>query len=120
MRQAFGLVLGLAGVCGCAADAPARMRDRPAAAAAARAHAPAPARSPAQAPDRASSPLPAAAPSGASTPPATPGGGNPGEWTLPARDYDASRYSPLSQITPANAGRLRVIWSFTTGALRGH
>ncbi len=52
--------------------------------------------------------------------PLTAGAGAPGEWTLPARDYAASRYSPLGQITPAHAGRLRVVWSFTTGALRGH
>lgn len=59
----------------------------------------------------------APAPPGAWSPPGAP---NPGEWTLPARDYSASRYSPLAQITPANASRLRPLWSFTTGALRGH
>ncbi|HEX9109476.1 MAG TPA: PQQ-binding-like beta-propeller repeat protein, partial [Longimicrobiales bacterium] len=70
-----------------------------------------------QATSPAQAPPPTASAAG---PPATPGGGSPGEWTLPARDYAASRYSPLTQLTPANAPRLRPLWSFTTGALRGH
>jgi PQQ-dependent dehydrogenase (methanol/ethanol family) len=43
-----------------------------------------------------------------------------GEWRLPARDYASSRYSPLDQITPANAKNLHVSWTFSTGVLRGH
>ncbi len=38
----------------------------------------------------------------------------------PARDYANSRYSPLAQITPANAKNLHVSWTFSTGVLRGH
>src|SRR5215213_6663770 len=45
---------------------------------------------------------------------------NAGEWLLPGRDYSNSRYSELSQITPANAANLRVSWTFSTGVLRGH
>ena len=43
-----------------------------------------------------------------------------GEWLLPGRDYAGSRYSPLAQITPANAKNLHVSWTFSTGVLRGH
>ena len=43
-----------------------------------------------------------------------------GEWLLPGRDFSNSRYSELSQITPANAANLRVAWTFSTGVLRGH
>jgi mono/diheme cytochrome c family protein len=44
----------------------------------------------------------------------------PGDWPMPAGDYAASRFSPLAQITAANAPRLRVTWSFSTGVLGGH
>src|SRR5690348_10745012 len=43
-----------------------------------------------------------------------------GDWTMPGRDYAGTRYSPLSQITAANAPRLRAVWSFSTGVLGGH
>src|SRR5689334_24287120 len=43
-----------------------------------------------------------------------------GEWQMPAGDYSSSRFSDLSQITPANAGNLRASWTFSTGVLRGH
>ncbi|HLZ45249.1 MAG TPA: PQQ-dependent dehydrogenase, methanol/ethanol family [Gemmatimonadales bacterium] len=43
-----------------------------------------------------------------------------GQWTMPARDYAATRYSGLAQITPANATRLHPVWSFSTGVLGGH
>ena len=46
--------------------------------------------------------------------------GPAGEWPMPAGDYSSSRYSELSQITPANANRLRAAWTFSTGVLRGH
>jgi glucose dehydrogenase len=45
---------------------------------------------------------------------------NAGEWLYPGRDYASSRYSPLAQITPANAKNLKVSWTFSTGVLRGH
>ncbi len=46
--------------------------------------------------------------------------GQDGQWTMPARDYAATRYSPLAQISVANAGRLRPVWTFSTGVLGGH
>ena len=42
------------------------------------------------------------------------------QWTMPAKDYSATRYSGLAQITAANAGRLRPVWTFSTGVLGGH
>src|SRR5205814_1450715 len=43
-----------------------------------------------------------------------------GQWPMPARDYAATRYSALTQITAANAKALRAAWSFSTGVLAGH
>ena len=43
-----------------------------------------------------------------------------GDWTMPGKDYGATRYSALRGITPANAARLRPVWSFSTGVLGGH
>jgi PQQ-dependent dehydrogenase (methanol/ethanol family) len=54
------------------------------------------------------------------TQPSQPGAPNPGEWTLPGRDYAGTRYSPLNQITSENAHNLRVAWTFSTGLVRGH
>jgi quinoprotein glucose dehydrogenase len=48
-------------------------------------------------------------------------GGNvpPGEWHFYGRTPFGQRYSPLSQITPENAGRLELAWSYRTGDVRG-
>ncbi len=43
-----------------------------------------------------------------------------GEWTIPARDYASTRYSPLDHITADNAKGLGLAWTFSTGVLRGH
>ena len=43
-----------------------------------------------------------------------------GTWTMPARDYANTRFSPLEDITAANAGTLKLAWTFSTGVLRGH
>ena len=43
-----------------------------------------------------------------------------GQWTMPGKDFAATRYSGLASITPANAGRLKPVWTFSTGVLRGH
>ncbi len=40
-----------------------------------------------------------------------------GGWTAYGADEGGTRYSPLSQITPANVARLRVAWTFRTGEL---
>jgi glucose dehydrogenase len=44
----------------------------------------------------------------------------PGDWQSAGRDYALTRYSPLDQISTANVAQLRPVWSFSTGALRGH
>jgi alcohol dehydrogenase (cytochrome c) len=43
-----------------------------------------------------------------------------GNWLLFRRTYDGQGYSPLSQITAANVGRLQLVWSFATGQVEGH
>jgi PQQ-dependent dehydrogenase (methanol/ethanol family) len=43
-----------------------------------------------------------------------------GDWQMPARDYQSTRYSPLDQITTANVSQLKVAWTFSTGVRRGH
>src|SRR5438132_7217177 len=35
-----------------------------------------------------------------------------GDWLMYRRTYDSWGYSPLSQITPDNAGRLKPVWTF--------
>jgi PQQ-dependent dehydrogenase (methanol/ethanol family) len=48
-------------------------------------------------------------------PPAT----APGEWPLPGRDLQGTRYSPLDQINASNVKNLKVAWTFSTGLARG-
>ncbi|HET9330210.1 MAG TPA: PQQ-dependent dehydrogenase, methanol/ethanol family, partial [Steroidobacteraceae bacterium] len=43
-----------------------------------------------------------------------------GDWTMPSRDYAATRYSPLAEITAQNARSLHPVWTFSTGVLGGH
>ena len=43
-----------------------------------------------------------------------------GEWPLPGRDPEGTRFSPLAQINIQNAKDLRVAWTFSTGVLHGH
>jgi PQQ-dependent dehydrogenase (methanol/ethanol family) len=43
-----------------------------------------------------------------------------GQWTMPGKDYSATRFSSLTSITPANAALLKPVWSFSTGVLGGH
>ncbi|HET7251380.1 MAG TPA: PQQ-dependent dehydrogenase, methanol/ethanol family [Gemmatimonadales bacterium] len=43
-----------------------------------------------------------------------------GDWRMPGKDYAATRYSGLGQITAANANRLHLVWNFATGVLGGH
>jgi alcohol dehydrogenase (cytochrome c) len=42
------------------------------------------------------------------------------DWLMYRRTYDSWGYSPLAQITPENAGRLRPLWSLQTGQVEGH
>jgi len=41
-------------------------------------------------------------------------------WTLPGRDPQGTRYSPLTQITNENVANLKVAWTMSTGVLHGH
>ena len=43
-----------------------------------------------------------------------------GRWTMPGKDYASTRYSSLDQLTPQNVQRLKPVWNFSTGVLRGH
>jgi PQQ-dependent dehydrogenase (methanol/ethanol family) len=43
-----------------------------------------------------------------------------GQWTRPGKDFAATRYSSLDEITPANVAGLRPTWTFSTGVLGGH
>src|SRR5271165_5001480 len=38
----------------------------------------------------------------------------PGEWPMYNHDVGSTRYSPLTQITPANVSKLAESWTFTT------
>src|SRR5437762_2041276 len=43
-----------------------------------------------------------------------------GQWVMPSKDYAATRYSALEQITVGNARSLHPVWTFSTGVLGGH
>jgi alcohol dehydrogenase (cytochrome c) len=43
-----------------------------------------------------------------------------GDWLMFRRTYNGWGYSPLTQITSANAGHLKPVWTLTTGQLEGH
>ncbi len=42
-----------------------------------------------------------------------------GNWTMPGKDYAATRFSGLTEITPANVDRLKVDLTFSTGTTEG-
>ncbi len=43
-----------------------------------------------------------------------------GQWTMPAKNYAATRYSALDQINTTNVSRLGLAWTFSTGTTHGH
>jgi PQQ-dependent dehydrogenase (methanol/ethanol family) len=45
---------------------------------------------------------------------------DPKLWPITGRDYGLTRHSPLKQITTGNVRNLRLVWSFSSGTLRGH
>jgi alcohol dehydrogenase (cytochrome c) len=45
------------------------------------------------------------------------GNGDGTRWLSVHGDYSAQRFSPLTQITPANAAQLRPVWTFQTGVI---
>jgi PQQ-dependent dehydrogenase (methanol/ethanol family) len=65
-------------------------------------------------------PISTSRPSGQHTPTLPASDAADGEWVRAARDYANTRFSPLNQIDAGNASRLRVAWTFSTGADRGH
>ena len=46
--------------------------------------------------------------------------GEDDQWTMPSKDYAATRYSGLTDINAGNALRLHPVWTFSTGVLGGH
>ena len=42
---------------------------------------------------------------------------NPSRWLTHSGDYSGARFSPLTQITPANAGQLSAQWTFQTNVV---
>jgi len=42
---------------------------------------------------------------------------NPSRWLIYSGDYTGQRFSPLTQITPSNAGQLAAQWTFQTGVV---
>jgi PQQ-dependent dehydrogenase (methanol/ethanol family) len=54
-----------------------------------------------------------AIPAAAASPP------DDGNWTMPAKDYAATRFSGLSEVTAANVGKLQVAFTFSTGTTEG-
>ena len=44
----------------------------------------------------------------------------PDNWLMYRRTYDGWGFSPLDQITTANVGRLKPVWTFSTGVREGH
>ncbi|MGC1175360.1 membrane-bound PQQ-dependent dehydrogenase, glucose/quinate/shikimate family [Polaromonas sp.] len=61
----------------------------------------------------------AEAPTGMAEPGAVAESTPPGEWHAYGRTGHGQRYSPLGQITPANAAGLQPAWQYRTGDLRG-
>jgi lanthanide-dependent methanol dehydrogenase len=49
-----------------------------------------------------------------------PPGGNDGNWLVPGRTLEGTRYSPLNKINAQNVGDLQEAWSYTTGLKDGH
>ena len=45
---------------------------------------------------------------------------DPNQWAAPGRDNHLTRHSPLKDINTENVGKLQMVWSQSTGALRGH
>jgi alcohol dehydrogenase (cytochrome c) len=58
------------------------------------------------------------APAPAPQPPSLPP--EDGQWTMPAKNYQQTRFSGVDQINTTNVKNLQVAWTFTTGVNRGH
>jgi glucose dehydrogenase len=42
------------------------------------------------------------------------------QWSMPAKNYSANRFSEENQINASNVSQLQVAWTFSTGVLHGH
>ena len=51
--------------------------------------------------------------------PATAAINDDGNWVMPGKDYSATRFSALNQITPANVKGLGLAFTFSTGTTKG-
>lgn len=45
---------------------------------------------------------------------------DPNQWVMPSGNYSSHRHSTLDQITTQNVANLKVAWTMSTGATRGH
>ncbi len=45
---------------------------------------------------------------------------DPAQWVMPSQNYASTRHSELKEITTENVGGLKVAWTMSTGATRGH
>jgi PQQ-dependent dehydrogenase (methanol/ethanol family) len=43
-----------------------------------------------------------------------------GQWVMPAKNYAATRFTALNEITTANVRQMGVAWTFSTGVMAGH
>jgi PQQ-dependent dehydrogenase (methanol/ethanol family) len=43
-----------------------------------------------------------------------------GQWTMPGKNYALTRFSGLTEITPANVANLKMAWTVSTGTTRGY
>jgi PQQ-dependent dehydrogenase (methanol/ethanol family) len=53
-------------------------------------------------------------------PPAAASPADDGNWTMPGKDFAATRFSALNQITPANVAKLSVTSTFSTATTHGY
>src|SRR5688572_15071286 len=53
------------------------------------------------------------------TPPASAAPGEDGQWTMPAKNFAATRYSDLAEINTDNVKNLQVAFTFSTGVNKG-
>jgi PQQ-dependent dehydrogenase (methanol/ethanol family) len=73
-----------------------------------------------QTPERAHDPAVPAAPAMAGPRASVTLDAEDGQWAMPAKSYNAIRYSQLGEITADNVKSLRPAWTFSTSVLRGH
>ena len=53
-------------------------------------------------------------------PPAAAAPADDGNWTMPSKNYAATRFSDLNQITPANVSKLGLAFTFSTATTHGY